>query len=173
MGTRETTTIEVSMETWQELQRRKERPGMSFDDVIQLLLNNEVTHTVDTETAKEVTRTENAVPDETTTEPDQVDLSNVDYPARGEYQREARADAIRHAYALIREHGKIETGEMMDAVWDACDREEIGYSASTADDRKVWWQLYDNCVATALKQLDDIRAPPPRSTPSVWRWVDA
>lgn len=31
------TTIQISTETWQELNRRKE-PGQSFDDVIQELL---------------------------------------------------------------------------------------------------------------------------------------
>lgn len=31
------TTIQISVETWQELNRRKE-PGQSFDDVIQELL---------------------------------------------------------------------------------------------------------------------------------------
>lgn len=34
----ETTTVEVSLETWRKLNERKERPGESFDEVIDELL---------------------------------------------------------------------------------------------------------------------------------------
>lgn len=36
---REKTTIEVSIETWRELNHRKESPSDTFDDVLQRLLS--------------------------------------------------------------------------------------------------------------------------------------
>jgi len=39
--TEETTTIQVTNETWQELNARKAGPNDSFNDVIQRLLEND------------------------------------------------------------------------------------------------------------------------------------
>jgi len=41
MGNRETTTIEVSQDTWRRLAALKDAPGKSFDDVIRELLEEE------------------------------------------------------------------------------------------------------------------------------------
>lgn len=35
----DTTTIQISMDTWQRLNARKEGPNDTFDDVLQRLLN--------------------------------------------------------------------------------------------------------------------------------------
>lgn len=38
MSIRNKTTIEISQQNWQELNSRKEKPGESFDDVVDRLL---------------------------------------------------------------------------------------------------------------------------------------
>jgi predicted CopG family antitoxin len=38
MSTRNTTTIEIARDTWQELNARKKEPGEAFNDVVDRLL---------------------------------------------------------------------------------------------------------------------------------------
>lgn len=94
-------------------------------------------------------------------------LDGVEFPGRGDREREARAAAIRRAYDLVREQGTVESREIQETIWTEFKDEPIGYSPSTSS-RGPGWTLWDSCVRGALRDLPGVVPPPERK--STWRY---
>jgi predicted CopG family antitoxin len=148
----EKTSIEVSLETWQDLNQRKRRPGESFDDVIQRLLGDRPDS--DRRIAEEPrdepdTRADALTPEDVAAHVgDAVGLTN---------QRErSLAAALRY----LRDEGEAQTSEIVAAAYAA-----VPTYASEASWRSNLW----NSVGTALRKTGAVELT--NKSRGRWRWV--
>lgn len=148
----EKTSIEVSLETWQNLNQRKRRPGESFDDVIQRLLTDEPDS--DTRTAEEPR-------DEPDTRADT--LTPEDVAARvGEAVglKDERERSLAAGLRYLRNEGEAQTSEIVAAAYSAVPT----YSSEQSWRSNLW-----NNVGTALRETGAVELE--NKSRGRWRWV--
>jgi hypothetical protein len=152
----ETTTIQITIETWQALNSRK-LPDDSFDDVIQDLLQS-------------VEGSEGSQSHETTatieapeSNPERLELPD-DVPNRID-ETEARA-TIRAAIQFVQANNGATKRELVENVMpDHPLGYEIPELAEGERFRGSWWR---KVVKPGLKDSEDIKAPKPSE--SMWRY---
>jgi hypothetical protein len=122
----EDTSIRVSLDTWRRLQARKTRPGMSFDEVIQDLLDHadggtggtvKEAEDVSTDAARHANPTDEATPSPPSPVRDRVNVldrvaESWDNDGRHE-DRRAAADA---ALSFLLSRGQLSKSEALDEL---------------------------------------------------------
>jgi hypothetical protein len=160
------TTVEVSLETWQRLNERKNRPGESFDEVIAELLDS--AESVDDDPNGRVTP-KNTPTDDTTPASTSDEAPRDDAPASSSSadvdvldamdipqgkDPEACRDALYAVRDYLEEHGPASRREIVTAVMPD---HPLGYDVpdlETGDRfRGAWWR---RIIQPGLRTLDDV-----------------
>jgi hypothetical protein len=153
----ETTTIQITVRTWQALNSRK-LPDDSFDDVIQDLLQS----VEDSEPSKDHETT--ATIEAPESNPNEIQLPD-DVPNRID-ETEARA-TIRAAVQFIEENNGASMREIVRRVMPEHD---LGYEVPDLSDgsrfRGSWWR---KVVKPGLENSEQVKKPKPSE--STWRYV--
>lgn len=137
----EDTSIRVSLDTWRRLQARKTRPGMSFDEVIQTLLETAGGDTggtikepddQDESAARHANPTDEAIP----SPPSPVrDRANVLDRVAESWDQDGRVDdrraAADAALELLFERGQLSKSEALDELLP-----EFGVDGQSGE---TWW----------------------------------
>lgn len=145
----ETTTIEISVENWRWLTNQKQRPGESFNDVLDRLREQgsdvDAEQEVSSEAIDEIEPTE--VPDD------------LDLPGSGDtYERRRRA--IGQLYAHLQREGSATRADFLELV----DSEDVDYATGAS--------FWSNCVKgrDSLSALEDVQ--PPGEGEHTWRYTE-
>lgn len=150
----EKTNIEVTLRTWQDLNRRKRGPGESFDDVIQRLLNDEAD--TDSSTTDEPD-TGADTPAETVT-PETVAARVATAEGLNEERERSLAAALR--FLREQEDGEAKTKDIVAAAYA---------EVPTYNDEDSWRSNLWNQVGGALQETGAVELE--NKSRGEWRWV--
>jgi hypothetical protein len=169
--TKETTTIEVSVETWRWLAALKHHPGESFDDVINRFREiPQVTSDIDDIPPRGNDPTygeedsETVPPDEWDDEDDLIRVTepadvpgDIDLPGSGE-TFERRREAIGKMYAYLQKAGTATRSDFLGLI----------------SEREVDYETVESFWANSVKGRDSLRAlpgvEPPQEGGRIWRY---
>jgi hypothetical protein len=124
----ETTTIEISVENWQWLQAKKQRPSETFNDVVDRLRHDRLDQSTETQSRSEPTQPDGSDEiNEVEDDHNQIGLASVpediDLPGSGEVF-ERRRQAIGKLYTFLRREGTATRSDFLQLV----DPDDVSYN---------------------------------------------
>lgn len=135
---RETTTVEVKLDTWRELNNSRQNPGESMDDIIRRAFGMGERE------------------DDAVDAPESLDIEeqvrSADWSATNYACTDARVAALVAALQHLRENGTATTPELVDIL-----EEELGNGGNT-----------QRLLSDVSKQLEIVESPPSGSNRYTW-----